>query len=114
MLGLGGCSTTFPVVGSIPSTKEKFIGTATSQLAGISSLIMRSDNGATCTGEYKAPVVWTMTEGATASGTFHCDDGRSGTFTFVGTAIQGEGFGNMNDGTKMEFTYGRSVTVRVR
>jgi len=111
---LAGCSTTFPVSGKVTRTNERFIGTATSVLGGTSTLKMTTDNGVKCNGEYIAPVVWTMTQGATFDGTFTCDDGRSGTFTVTGTALRGEGFGKMNNGDKLVFTYGDSSIVKVR
>ncbi|MGE0252440.1 MAG: hypothetical protein AB7G80_06805 [Dongiaceae bacterium] len=108
---LVGCSTTFPVTGSISRTGEKFIGTATSVLAGKSSIEMTTENGIKCSGEYEAPIVWSMTEGASFNGTVSCDDGRKGTFHGTGTSVNGQGFGKMTNGDKFQFVYGHTSRI---
>lgn len=111
---LGACSKTFPVSGNIPNSKEKFIGTATSQMVGKSAIKITTDTGTKCSGEYIAPIVSSPDEGATGDGSFQCNDGRTGTFTFTGDTTSGEGFGNMDNGDKFNFTYGQSQIVKVR
>ncbi len=111
---LSACSKTFPVTGNIPRSGEKFLGTATSVMVGKSSIRMTTDTGTKCEGQYIAPVAMEPTEGGMGEGTFQCDDGRSGTFTFTGNTISGEGFGNMNNGDKFDFTYGHTRIVKIR
>ena len=113
-LALCACSKTFPVSGHIQRSGEKFVGTATSVMAGKSSIMMTTDEGVKCSGEYDAPVVMGPTDGATGDGSFNCDDGRSGFFTFTGDTISGEGLGKMNNGDKFDFSYGQSRIVKVR
>lgn len=111
---LTACSKTFPVSGTMSRSGEQFLGTATSQMVGKSSLNITTDKGVKCTGQYDAPVVSGPTEGATADGTFQCDDGRTGTFTFSGDTISGEGFGKMSNGDKFTFSYGHARLVKIR
>lgn len=113
-LCLTACSKTFPVSGNIPRTKEKFLGTATSQMVGKSAINITTDDGVKCSGEYIAPLVSSPDEGATGDGKFLCSDGRTGTFTFTGDTVSGEGFGNMDNGDKFDFTYGKSRIVKIR
>jgi len=98
-LALGGCSMTLPVTGSIQGSSETFAGSAKGGLDGAGSLTIRSNRGATCTGRF---VYITNREG---EGTFNCDDGRSGPFSFVSTGSRGTGKGTL-DGQPFIFTFG--------
>ena len=93
------CSMTLPVTGSVQSTGETFSGTATGRLDGAGELTITSNRGAVCTGRF---VYVTSREG---SGTFNCNDGRSGPFTFVSTGRRGTGRGTL-DGQPFIFTFG--------
>jgi hypothetical protein len=94
-----GCSMTLPVTGMVESTGEQFSGKATGHLDGAGELTIKSNKGATCTGRF---VYVNSREG---SGTFTCDDGRSGPFTFVSTGSRGTGKGTLN-GQPFTFTFG--------
>jgi len=111
-LSLTACANTQPVSGKVTQTGEAFIGTATSVLSGPSTLSMTFDSGSKCTGQYQAPLVWTETQGASADGTFTCEDGRAGSFSFTGTMQKGQGFGRMTNGQKFTFVYGDTSFVK--
>ncbi len=111
---LCACSKTFPVRGTISKSGEKFLGTATSQMVGKSSINITTNKGTQCSGEYDAPIVMNPSEGSTGNGGFQCSDGRSGQFSFAGDIVSGDGFGTMNNGDKFDFYYGNVRTVQVR
>lgn len=83
-------------------------------MTGKSAIQMTTDKGVKCAGEYIAPVVFAPTEGSSGDGSFRCDDGRTGTFSFTGDTISGQGFGRMNNGDKFNFTYGNARLVKVQ
>lgn len=74
-VALAGCITNQPVEGVVRATGEKFTGFATGYLdsTGTVAIVSRET---TCRGTFRNPT------GAEASGTFVCDDGRSGPFHF--------------------------------
>ena len=98
-LFLSACSMTLPVTGSVQSTGETFSGSATGHLDGAGELTITSNRGSVCKGTF---VYVNSREG---SGTFNCDDGRSGPFTFVSTGRRGTGKGTL-DGQPFIFTFG--------
>jgi hypothetical protein len=98
--GLSGCTMTLPVVGQVQDVGENFTGTATGQMDGGGALTVVTNKGATCKGMF---VYVTRRNG---SGTFTCDDGRSGPFTFVSTGTRGTGTGTLG-GRPFTFTFGR-------
>ncbi len=99
LLLLAGCSMTLPVRGQVAQTGETFEGSATGRLDGGGDLVVTSSTGARCTGQF---VYVTARRG---EGTFTCDDGRIGPYTFVSTGTRGTGSGTLN-GQVMTFTFG--------
>ena len=95
-----GCSLTLPVRGQVESTGESFTGSATGQLDGAGTLSIVSTSGTTCDGNF------VYVTGRKGEGTFNCDDGRSGPFTFVSTGQRGTGKGTL-DGQPFTFTFGK-------
>lgn len=97
--GLAGCSMTLPVRGQLDSGAEIFTGSATGYMDGAGTLEIVSNAGRTCAGDF---VYVTRREG---SGTFLCDDGQSGPFSFVSTGSRGTGTGTIG-GRVFTFTFG--------
>lgn len=96
---LASCSMTLPVRGSIQSSNETFTGTATGHLSGGGELVVVSNKGAVCKGNF------VYTTGRNGQGVFACDDGRSGPFQFASTGTSGTGYGDL-DGQRFIFTFG--------
>lgn len=96
---LGGCSLTLPVRGQVSETTETFTGTATGYMDGAGDLTITTNQGATCTGAF---VYVNRRQG---EGTFTCNDGRTGPFTFVSTGQRGTGTGRLGD-KPVTFTFG--------
>lgn len=94
-----GCAMTLPVVGSVSDGAETFRGSATGHLDGGGTLKVISSKGTMCTGTF---VYVTSREG---SGTFTCNDGRTGPFNFVSTGTRGTGTGKLS-GQPFTFTFG--------
>jgi hypothetical protein len=88
---LAGCSLTLAVRGQVGNTGETFTGTATGYMDGAGDLTITSNRGAVCTGAF---VYVTRRQG---SGTFTCNDGRTGPFEFVSTGSRGTGSGRLGD-----------------
>lgn len=109
-LVLSACSTTYPLVGVIPETGERFTGTATAT-TGTSTYQITSDTGATCSGTYKADVVYSASQGASSNGVVQCNDGRTGHWAASGTLAGGQGFGTVG-GKKFEIYYGQFATYQ--
>jgi len=103
---LVACSQTLPVNGKFEKTNERFIGTATGNAFGQGSLNVTTEEGVTCQSKFNSAVASSPTEGVTSHGLLTCSDGRTGNFTYSGTARQGNGFGTLSDGHKFIFTYG--------
>ena len=99
-LGASGCSMTLPVRGHVGDAGETFAGSATGYADGGGNLAVTSSRGAKCGGGF---VYVTRREG---EGTFTCDDGRSGPFTFVSTGTRGTGKGSLS-GQPFTFTFGK-------
>lgn len=98
-LFLTGCSLTLPVAGQVQNSSETFTGTATGYIDGSGVLLIVSNKGAQCSGNF---IYVTNRKG---EGVFKCDDGRSGPFEFVSTGSRGTGFGDLG-GEKFTFTFG--------
>lgn len=96
---LCGCAMTLPVKGQAGDGSETFTGSATGYMDGGGSLTIASNKGRKCSGTF---VYVNKREG---SGTFNCDDGNSGPFTFVSTGMRGTGTGTLG-GTSFTFTFG--------
>ena len=89
LLLLSGCALTLPVTGQLSDGSETFIGDATGQLDGVGTLKITSSKGTKCSGDF---VYVTERKG---EGTFTCNDGRSGPFSFVSTGTRGTGTGQL-------------------
>jgi len=111
---LTACSHTVPVSGKVEKTNERFVGTATSYSSGQGSLFVTTDRGATCQSKFDIDLVSSVTEGVSSHGIITCSDGRTGTFAYSGTALQGNGFGTFSDGHKFIFTYGAAGNVKIQ
>lgn len=98
-IGLGGCSMTLPVRGMVQNSDEVFSGSATGYPDGSGTVTVTSNKGAWCEGKF---VYVTSRNG---SGTFFCNDGRSGPFHFVSTGTKGTGYGTLGS-TTMTFEFG--------
>ena len=80
-------SISLPVEGSIKNSDETFTGTAEVHLTGGGTLVLETNRGVTCDGEF---INETSQKG---SGAVTCNDGRLGTFEFVATGLSGSGDG---------------------
>jgi hypothetical protein len=79
-----------PIQGEVRGSAETFTGKATVFLTGDGSLILATNQGVTCHGDF---VHVTSHEG---TGTVLCDDGRLGFFAFVTTGLfSGTGSGKI-------------------
>lgn len=94
-----GCSLTLPVRGRMGDGSEIFTGEATGYMDRSGVLTVRSNLGTVCRGDF---VYVTARYG---EGTFVCEDGRSGPFTFVSTGTRGTGSGQIG-GEVFTFTFG--------
>jgi hypothetical protein len=97
---LTGCSMTLPVRGQVQNSDETFTGTATGYMDGGGNLMIVSNKGATCKGNF---VYVSRRDG---EGVFTCDDGRTGPFQFVSTGTRGTGYGDLG-GQRFTFTFGK-------
>lgn len=97
---LSACSVTLPLRGQMQHSAETFEGTATGHIDGAGELVVKTTTGSTCHGTF---VYINSRQG---SGTFHCDDGRTGPFDFVSTGSRGTGSGSLG-GQGLTFTFGR-------
>jgi len=97
--GLGGCSMTLPVTGTMLDGQELFTGSATGQMDGAGTLTINSNRGRSCSGNF---VYVTHRNG---EGVFTCSDGQSGPFRFVSTGTRGAGTGEIG-GRMFTFTFG--------
>ena len=91
-----GCATTYPVVTVSKATGERFYGKAISSI-GVSTFELKSATGVTCTGTYEATVVLDYSTGSTTDGKMTCSDGRTGTWVTSGTAVGGQGEGQIGN-----------------
>lgn len=98
-LGLGACSMTLPVQGSIEDGSETFTGSATGYMDGGGKLEIMSNKGLSCSGTF---VYVTSRNGR---GTFTCANGQSGPFEFVSTGTRGTGTGRIGS-RPFTFTFG--------
>ncbi len=96
---LSGCGMTLPLKGQTISGDETFSGKATGYADGGGTLELVSSKGRKCTGNF---VYVTRRNG---EGTFTCQNGQSGSFSFVSTGIRGTGTGNIG-GKSFTFTFG--------
>jgi len=98
-LALAGCSVTLPVQGTMEDGGEVFSGTATGYGDGGGTLQIASNRGLSCTGNF---VYVTRRSG---NGTFNCNNGMSGPFSFVSTGTRGTGTGRIGQ-RGFTFTFG--------
>ncbi|HRJ69400.1 MAG TPA: hypothetical protein PK812_07305 [Beijerinckiaceae bacterium] len=96
---LAGCAAQHQVTGVVEGGNEVFTGQAirSPDLAG--SLVVVSNRGVQCVGNY------VFTEPRMGAGTFRCSDGRTGPFKFVSTGLRGTGTGRLGDKT-FTFSFG--------
>ena len=96
---LAGCAAQHQVSGIVEGGGEIFTGQAlrAPDMAGV--LMVVSNRGAQCTGNY------VFTEPRQGVGTFRCSDGRTGPFKFVSTGLRGTGTGRLGDKT-FTFSFG--------
>lgn len=97
--GLGACSMTLPVQGSMEDGSEVFTGSATGYMDGGGTLSIASNKGRECSGRF------VYVTGRNGRGTFSCSDGQSGPFEFVSTGTRGTGTGRIG-GQRFTFTFG--------
>jgi hypothetical protein len=90
---------TLPLKGQVQNSDETFSGTATGYMNGSGDLQAVSSKGSVCEGNF---VYITKRQG---EGVFHCNDGRSGPFTFASTGSNGTGRGNLGT-DNFTFTFG--------
>jgi len=94
-----GCSLTLPVTGATEDGAERFTGSATGYMDGSGTITLSSNRGTRIEGNF---VYLNRRYG---EGTFRCDDGRSGPFTFVSTGNRGTGTGRLGS-QLITFTFG--------
>ena len=80
-------------------TDESFTGTSTGYMDGGGTVEIVSNRGTVCKGNF---VYVTQRRG---EGTFTCNDGRAGPFSFVSTGQRGTGTGTIG-GRTFVFTFG--------
>lgn len=90
---------TLGVQGTVGNSRETFFGEATGYMDGSGVITIRSEQGPTCRGAF---VYITSRQG---EGTMTCDDGRTGSFSFVSTGHSGTGKGKVG-GEEFIFTFG--------
>ena len=103
---LAGCSLTLPVQGDFNKGQEMFLGQATGNMDGSGTIIINSESGVSCSGkfQYDEPRV-------SGSGSFECQDGRTGTFRFTSNGTSGMGFGKTNKGEPFKFSFGHNQVI---
>lgn len=99
LLFLAGCSMTLPVKGQMGNGSETFTGKATGYLDGAGTLVITSNKGRTCKGNF------VYISDRHGEGIFHCSNGKSGPFRFVSTGTKGNGSGTIG-GKTFTFTFG--------
>jgi hypothetical protein len=87
------------VNGQVEGSNETFTGTATGYMDEAGDLQVGFANGRHCSGAF---VYVTHRQG---EGTFRCDDGSTGPFTFVSTGLRGTGSGTLG-GRRFTFVFG--------
>lgn len=97
------CTMTASLSGRFDQGNNRFIGTITSDGTGTGPLLVRTQQGAECTGQYLS-----RKETSMGGGVIKCSDGREGTFTYNFRGPRGQGFGKMNDGDTFVFVFGPS------
>lgn len=100
---LSGCAVTLPVQGDFNKGQEKFLGQATGQADGSGSMTITSESGVNCIGKFQY-----ADSRVSGTGTFECDDGRTGTFNFTSNGMSGLGFGKTNKGEPFKFVFGHN------
>lgn len=90
---------TLPVQGQATAGDEVFSGSATGYLDGGGNIEIVSNKGRTCAGDF------VYVSSRHGEGVFNCDDGLSGSFSFVSTGSRGTGKGTIG-GREFTFTFG--------
>ncbi len=106
LIVLSGCSVTLPVRGEIGKGQERFLGTTTGYMDGTGVLLITTESGVRCKGE------WQYVQRPIAGlGTFACQDGRTGGFDFTSDGPSGIGIGRTNKKEPFKFSYGQARTI---
>ncbi|WP_075354927.1 hypothetical protein [Desulfovibrio sp. DV] len=98
-------SINLPIKGEVHNSPETFTGTATVSLSGDGSLILATNTGVACKGNF---VHVSHQEG---NGTVTCEDGRLGSFVFVTAGMSGFGSGKIAD-EDFEFRIGKKYSAK--
>jgi hypothetical protein len=98
-------SINLPIQGEVHDSTETFNGTATVSLSGDGSLILATNTGVACKGNF---VHVSQQEG---NGTVVCEDGRLGSFAFVTAGLSGFGSGKIAD-EDFEFRIGKKSSKK--
>jgi len=98
-VALVACSTTLPITGQMQNSSERFTGRARGNMGGAGMLSIVTTTGVHCTGNFA------YTTPLQASGTFTCEDGRSGPFVFYSTGTGRAGYGTLGN-ERFTFTVG--------
>lgn len=96
---VSGCAMTLPLRGQTETGDETFTGSATGYTDGGGTLQLISNKGMKCSGNF---VYVSHRDG---EGTFTCNNGKSGSFSFVSTGTRGTGTGSIA-GRKFTFSFG--------
>jgi hypothetical protein len=108
LVTLTSCSITYPAVGSVTKTGEKFSGTAKSSMSS-GKLQMTTSAGVTCNGAYLPPKVSSIQQIVSMSGNVVCSDGRIGSWNASGSLQDGfKGVGNVG-GEAFNFYAGDAI-----
>lgn len=96
---LAACSTTLPIRGQMQGSSERFTGSAIGHMNGSGELLIVTTTGVHCSGnfDYVTP--------RQGSGTFICEDGRSGPFAFYSIGANATGYGTLGN-ERFTFTVG--------
>lgn len=95
----------YTVTAVITPSQERFTGTGQQARLGRNYFSMSSDRGTHCTGRFKERRVEEDGSVQYGNGELNCDDARNGVFLVTGTAQEGTGKGQMNNGSLIEFHY---------
>ena len=93
-------SVNLPIQGKVHESTETFTGTATASFSGDGSLVLATNTGVACKGNF---VHVSHQEG---NGTVTCEDGRLGSFVFVTAGLSGSGSGKIGS-EDFEFRIGK-------
>jgi S1-C subfamily serine protease len=103
ILFAAGCSVTTDVYGIMGDERDAFIGSATGYSDHTGTMEVDNGKGMRCVGRFA------LTSGESGHGLLTCNSGQRAIIQFNGLSrVSGYGFGSMDDGTPVKFTYGLS------